>query len=261
MLYRLDEFGVIQIAGKEAKKLLQGQLTCDVETLENASATLGAHCDPNGRVVSLFYLFSRDENYYLLLPASMIPLTLAAFKKYAIFYKVSLSDVSDRLCAFGYEAQEFDKKIAASILAQYRMPSSFMRYLILCTRLEAQKWEAEIVNSTRWDQWDISDCIPRIYPQTARKLLPHDIGLPQLKAVSFEKGCFTGQEIIARMHYKAKLKKHLVAARIQVATMAEVGTEVSFLQEDNTEIHGLLLMASPVDSLKQQWMVLLMTSI
>lgn len=157
--------GLLKVSGRDAHKLLQGQLTCDVNDLSPTQPQLGAHCNPQGRIISLFYLFNYQGDYYLQMPRDMIDIALKALKKYAPFFKVELTDASD------------ESSIIESLGSH------------LPTFLE--------------------NGVAMIYPETSGVFLPHEINLPQLNGVSFNKGCYTGQEIIARMHYRGKLKNQL----------------------------------------------------
>src|SRR5687767_5330488 len=97
MLTKNHTLGLIKISGADAEKLLQGQLTCDVKTLVEGQPSLAALCNPQGRVVSLFYLALLNGQYYLLLPENMIDITLNSLKKYAVFYKTSLENATQDL--------------------------------------------------------------------------------------------------------------------------------------------------------------------
>jgi hypothetical protein len=163
--------GLLRIAGVDAKRFLQGQLTCNVDEVTTTEYRLGAHCNPAGRIISLFRLFLYHDDYYMQMPRETVPVALTALKKYAVFFKVALSDVSDALIFIGY-----------------------------CK------------NPLTLKQEDIHAGIVAIYPETSAKFLPHEINLPELNGVSFNKGCYTGQEIIARMHYRGKSKYHLYHA-------------------------------------------------
>lgn len=167
-----NNLSLLKISGTDACKFLQGQLTNDVSALTDRQFTLSAHCNPQGRVISLFYLIFLNEVYYLLMPSDILPITLTALKKYAVFFKSALEDTTQEL---------------TNVLAQIGNPSLF----------------------------DIHAGVPRIHPETSGAFLPHDINLDKLGAISFNKGCYTGQEIIARMQYRGKLKK-----RMQKATFA-----------------------------------------
>jgi folate-binding protein YgfZ len=158
----ISRLGLLSIGGSGAKKFLQGQLTCNLEEILPGQNVLAAHCNPQGRIISLFQLLFLNDQYYLLMPASLLPIAQAALKKYAVFFKVTLNDMSN---------DESLKKLI--------------------------------------DQPTIESGIPHIYPETSEKFLPHELNLHKLNAISFNKGCYTGQEIIARMQYRGKLKNHM----------------------------------------------------
>lgn len=176
--------GFLCVSGPDAKKLLQGQFTCDLDDVTEAQSQLGAHCNPQGRVISLFRLFLLNNHYYLQMPRELIPIAMNALKKYAVFFKVTLIDASDQ-----------------PILLTHHIKNP-----------------------------DILLGIPAIYPETSGKYLPHELNLPNLNAVSFKKGCYTGQEIIARMHYRGKLKTHLYQA---TAYSEEIPTRGSDIYREN----------------------------
>lgn len=215
MLFNLPDDGLLKVSGIDAKKLLQGQLTCNLEEVSATESRMGAHCNPQGRIISLFRIFQFHDAYFLLMPRKMISISLNALKKYAIFYKTELSDASDTLIIMGCAGAIAKKITTTNTLSVLQTFSDFPRCFII-GELEAMKttWEqlaseSCILNMNAWKELGINNKIPTVYPETSGKFLPHDINLPALNAVSFEKGCFTGQEIITRMHYRGKLKNHL----------------------------------------------------
>lgn len=211
--------GFLKVSGNDAKKLLQGQLTCDLEKITSTHSSLGAHCNPKGRIISFFRIFMIGSDYYLQMPKNLLPLALAALQKYAVFYKVTLTDASTSLQKIGFKSAQFEKNspLFHDLLL---IEVSENRYEIIGQPTSIEKvWETleeslEIVSEDIWKYFDICSKIPAIYPETSEKFLPHDLQLPLLNAVSFEKGCFTGQEIVARMQYLGKLKNHLHQTRI-----------------------------------------------
>lgn len=217
----LSHLGLLSIAGKDAEKLLQGQLTCDLTEVCATQSRLGAHCNPQGRIISLFRLFNYQDQYYLQMPKELLPIAKAALQKYAVFYKVTIS-IDDTLQQAGYYADalrtrypelplENNAAICINDTLIIKIPGSVERYLLIGAHLDIENKIAE----SSWKMLDIRANIPAIYPETSEKFLPHEINLPLLNAVSFKKGCFTGQEIIARMEYRGKLKKHLYRAEVQ----------------------------------------------
>lgn len=215
-LIALNYLGLLSIAGEDAKKFLQGQFTCDLEEISPTQSRMGAQCNPQGRVICLFRLYWFNNQYLLQIPRELIPRVMASLKKYAVFFKVHLTDVSDVFKQMGYTGQldQYPNSINEGLEINHhlivRVNGADARYMILgennfFTHEAAQPEE-------NWKYLEIHSNIPTIYPETSEKFLPHELNLPQLNAISFKKGCYTGQEIIARMEYKAKLKKRLFSA-------------------------------------------------
>lgn len=151
---------VINITGHDAGKFLQGQLTCDVLTLQDQQSTLGAYCNIKGKVESIFKLSKIADGYILDTNIDLIQATIQELKKYAVFSKVQIGT-----CEYA-------------------------------------------VNATN-DKQEILSKTPTIYPATVGMFFPHDLNLPALGAVSFTKGCYRGQEIVARMQHRGNLKRSL----------------------------------------------------
>lgn len=217
----LSHIGLLSIQGPAAAQFLQGQLTCNIDDITENSSRLGAHCNPQGRIISLFRIFNYLEKYYLQMPKPMVPIALAALKKYAVFFKVELSDATGTLNQIGYAGsdlgsfftklpKQIDECIYESDLLIIKIPGIIPRYEIIGPQT---KWVANESVQT-WKELDIQANLPAIYPETSQLFLPHEVNLHKLNGISFNKGCYTGQEIIARMHYRGKLKKELIRLRL-----------------------------------------------
>lgn len=180
------EYGLLEVSGPDAKKFLQGQLTCNVDKLNDDHYQLCAHCNPQGRILSLFYLINKNNRYYLLMPKSLLSIAENALKKYAVFFKVQMNMSHDT---------ELNNLIQDCL--QHRLKNH----------------------------------IPNIYPETSGKFLPHELNLPEFGAVDFDKGCYTGQEIIARMHYKGKIKNKLFHFQLSQDIDLAFGEDV-YLESD-----------------------------
>lgn len=237
----LTDYGLLKVGGQDAKKLLHGQLTCDVEKLNPGGSCMGAHCNPQGRILSLFYLFRMQDAYFLLMPRDMISIALAALKKYAVFYKTELSDVSDHFVIEGMSHEDRDAISACSQSITLPSPASRAITVSEKTGLDKPRDSLNTIDQNAWKRLDIHDGIPAVYPQTSGKFLPQELNLTLLGAVSFEKGCYTGQEIIARMHYRGKLKTELCQAKIAEIALPAPGSDIHFLSSQNTPVTGTLV--------------------
>jgi folate-binding protein YgfZ len=184
------KLSLIQVSGPDAAKFLQGQLTCDVYTLTTEhSYQIGAHCDPKGRIQATFRLFKQQADFYFLLPANMAATLLTCLQKYAIFSKVTLTQVTD----------------------SEHLP-----------HFQSLLWPSH--NITNWELLDIRAGIATIFPETSGQFTPHQLNYQLINGVSFNKGCYTGQEIVARMHYLGKLKQQTYRIRFTHENLLSPGT-------------------------------------
>ncbi|MBY0377321.1 MAG: hypothetical protein K2Q33_01995 [Gammaproteobacteria bacterium] len=221
----------LKISGEDSKKFLQGQLTCDITSLTSHHGHLGAHCNRQGQVIATFYIYLRDGAYYLHLPKASAPLLQKSLQQYAKFSKVNLECVDEDLVSVGIAGKHSYKPLRQYIgmeppLANqqclyqevyvHRVPGAVDRF-VCSARLESMipLWQtlmthkATLANESIWAKYDIDHRLAHIRPQTSGLFTPHAIALPEHQGVSFTKGCYTGQEIVARMHYLGRGKRKL----------------------------------------------------
>ncbi|MDD4893000.1 MAG: hypothetical protein PHH73_03270 [Candidatus Rickettsiella isopodorum] len=270
----LIDLGLIRISGKDAKPFLQGQLTCDLEEISTEQSRLGAHCDIKGRIIANFRLFFYQNDYYFLLPCSTLPLLLTSLQKYAIFSKVVLTEVSkdwQKIGLYGPSIKDFlneqklysnkengmaesDHKLSLSI------PGPVPRTVLLnpitdSLRFIDTKPFQQSVN--HWHLLDIMAGIPTIYAETSGQFTPHQLNLPELGGVSFNKGCYIGQEIIARTHYLGKSKSRLY--RVSFETNSSILPGTPLFDSDQKIKKGTLIMCAKELSNRYQALVCLQT--
>ena len=236
MLTHLKSWGVISLTGNDAKSYLQGQVTCDVVPLDQAQSTFGAHCDAKGKVWGAFRLFHHQGGYALFEPKSALETQITELKKYAIFSKVNISENDAVLLGlFGDQAQAtidalttergnvrlFEGGSAVKIDDQ--------RWLLV---LEAQAAEvltkqlkAEKVEESLWRRFDIEAAIPIIEQSEQNEHIPQALNLQALQGISFKKGCYTGQETVARAKYRGINKRAMYI--VKGHTEKEIGDGVS----------------------------------
>lgn len=234
ILFDLSSSGLIRVSGHDAKKLLQGQLTCNLDDITEKQGKLAALCNPKGRIISLFYLLQFDGAYYLLMPHNITAITLAALKKYAGFYKVELADVSEQLFIWGYQTSN------APPSGFVPHPTDTSRFFLI-THLKKELEHDKEGSVADWHKLEIEAGIPTLYPETSGLFLPHELNLAELNAISFNKGCYTGQEIIARMHYRGKLKKHMILTQLESSTPPLPGTEINHKEATGLVVSALEL--------------------
>lgn len=249
-LYELSSFGLLSVRGQDAKTFLQGQITCNVDEMTKDHGLIGAHCNLKGRMQSLFKIFLHPEeagepHYLLNMPVSMLNLALQNFKKYALFSKVELSIMNEMvgIGLYGPDTPALISAIASDLgaYAVYKYPGESPHYALYGQgALMKQCWQqwtsvCHIVPSEAAELLEIRAGLPMIYPETVDQILPHHANLSILQGISYNKGCYLGQEIIARMQYRGKLKKHMYRAFVQDTIKPKPGSPV-FISGEPTGI-------------------------
>jgi folate-binding protein YgfZ len=251
MLINLPNQGFLQVKGDGAKALLQGQLTCNLDEITVTQTRLGAHCNPQGRILSLFRLWYFQEAYYLQMPDDLLPIAMTALKKYAGFYKVTLTEAA--LASAVYQGDQLISPTDDTLILP--LPGESVHAILgepaAVQRIVSTLDKGAISdNLNDWKKLQIENGIPTIYANTSGKLLPQELNLDQLGAVSFNKGCYTGQEIIARMHYRGQAKKRLFRARVNTPTTPQPGDDIFM---DNA--CGTIVDSYPENATTQQLLV------
>ncbi|MEM9243285.1 MAG: hypothetical protein AAGA27_04415 [Pseudomonadota bacterium] len=229
----IDDYTFIRVQGSDAANYLQGQLSCDVSNLINNQAVLGCCCNPKGRVQAVFRLFKYGEDYYLRLSSDIVEQIIARLKQYAIFSKVDISHQAQQFVTVGLAA---DKIITPDSAHAIIDDTHYELYIHHDKQWQALSQNYQIADKKSWKNIEIDNGFPTIYQSTYEKFLPHDLNLDQLGAIDFNKGCYTGQEIIARMHYLAKLKTRCYQLQIEnAAETADIAPGTALYAPDNQE--------------------------
>lgn len=221
--------GILKLSGPGAQKFLQGQLTCDVNHLIHSTSTLAAHCNPKGRVLSLFYLVNTNDDYLLIMPESMLQIAEKNLKKYIAFFQCQLTDVSNQFRSCLTTFAENTEEAAISV----RIGNHALHLLSADKSMHKENHEP-------WHHDHITQQLPIVYPETSGLFLPHELHLTERGAVSFDKGCFTGQEIIARLHYRTQIQKTLITIRFEDCE-AKPGLDIFYIENDSLKPGGLLI--------------------
>ncbi|CAH0527157.1 tRNA-modifying protein YgfZ [Vibrio hippocampi] len=221
MFTRLASWGVIEMTGDDKKSYLQGQVTCDVVSLNEDASVLGAHCDAKGKVWSLFRLFNTPRGYGMAQPLSAIEKELTELKKYAIFSKVEI--ITSELPLFGVIGEEAEQWINDHFPSQGDVRQSEQstaikidgqRWMVLCDQAFASQHlmnnEDAWVTEALWRKMDIEAGLPILEAEQQNAHIPQAFNLDQLGGISFHKGCYTGQETVARAKYRG-INKRMMA--------------------------------------------------
>jgi len=223
----LAEYGAITLSGEEQTKYLQGQVTCDVNTLEDNNLLIGAHCDAKGKVFSVFRMINRQHSHLLLQPTASTDASLAELKKFGVFAKVTIEKTND-LTFYAVAG-----KNATEVLHQQfiELPNSLTpvlevgnttivylagkqkRYLLIDNKENVEKiisnFNLATYSQNLWDLIEVNEGFPLLAPETVSTYVPQMLNLQAIHGISFTKGCYLGQETVARMQYLGKNKRAL----------------------------------------------------
>jgi folate-binding protein YgfZ len=231
-IYPVSHLGILSASGKDAAKLLQGQATCNVFEVTERQARIGAFCNPKGRAIATFLLAKQADDYLLVLPQDLLEAVRKHLQKYVLRADAKLADRSDDFCLLGLSRNETgDGQLFAARAddGAVRIELAPARTLVIAEPDQAIKLWADYRNqqhfapgnSEDWRLLDLLGGIPWLSPATAEEHVPQMLNLDKLDGISFTKGCYTGQEIVARTHYLGKSKRALFLAECALDTVPE----------------------------------------
>lgn len=239
----LDHEGVLAVHGVDAAKFLQGQLTCNLNYLDASTSSLGARCNVKGRMLSSFRIVPLADGFALAMARELIEAQLADLKKYAVFSKVQLLDESSAWVRFGLYGGD-----AALRALGLDLPADDGRVArqgdVLAVRLRdgrSELWAptgeadslrrqlaTQLAEGSRndWLLAQVRAGVAQVFGATRELFIPQMLNLQSLGGVSFKKGCYTGQEIVARMQYLGRLKRRLYRLQLADGALPEPGVEL-----------------------------------
>ncbi|MBE2897080.1 tRNA-modifying protein YgfZ [Pasteurellaceae bacterium HPA106] len=264
----LNQFQLIDIKGDDAQKFLQGQLTCDVNKLAPGENTLCAHCDPKGKVWAVYWLVKFNEQHFaLIVRKALQPKALQELKKYAVFSKVTFNEREAAL--FGLAGSDAAQALSAYLDApNSEIPMTQHGELVCCFLacpqprflLIAPLGSVDIAfthDETLWDVLDQQDGIPVLSSVSQNEFIPQALNLQHLgRAISFQKGCYIGQETVARAKYRGANKRALFTLTTQSPLQVELGGSVELALEQNWRKTGHIISHVTYDSTSYMQVVL-----
>ncbi|MGZ8160054.1 MAG: CAF17-like 4Fe-4S cluster assembly/insertion protein YgfZ [Methylobacter sp.] len=237
-IYPITYLGVLMVSGVDAAKFLQGQITCNINDITDIKSSLGAMCNPKGRVITTFLLVKNGDAFLMILPMELLAPVKKRLQMYVLRSKVTLTDSSDELCLIGLRDESLqsdgaqEQRFATS--KQDNIVVDFQnRSLVVAEADNAQAfWEEQTKlgfqaeGSAQWRYLDLLSGIPWLSAETSEEFIPQMLNLDKLGGISLTKGCYTGQEIVARTHYLGKTKRAMFLAECAVLTPPEPNTAI-----------------------------------
>ncbi|WP_350313234.1 tRNA-modifying protein YgfZ [Dickeya fangzhongdai] len=263
-LIALDDWALVTLTGPDTVKYLQGQLTADVDALQTGQHVLCAHCDAKGKMWSNVRLFHYGDGLAYLERRSVRDSQLTELKKYAVFSKTTIS-ADDNVVLLGAAGLDIRSHLAPlfDVLpdadnAVVQQPGATLLHLAHPTErfllvLDAQRAAAlietlqasvKLNDSRQWQALDIAAGLPIIDSANSAQFIPQATNLQALQGISFTKGCYAGQEMVARAKYRGANKRALYWLAGTGAQAPAAGDELELKLGDNWRRTGTVLAAS-----------------
>ena len=266
-LMTLDDWALATLTGADSEKYLQGQVTADVATLTEHQHLLAAHCDAKGKMWSNLRLFRRDGGFALIERRSIRDAQLTELKKYAVFSKVTIAPDDEHvlLGVAGFQARaalanvfttlpDAEKQVvqegATSILWFAHPAERFLLVTDVATAeliSEKLRGEAQLNNSQQWLTLNIEAGLPVIDAANSAQFIPQATNLQALGGISFKKGCYTGQEMVARAKFRGANKRALWYLAGKASRLPEAGEDLELKMGENWRRTGTILAAVQLD--------------
>ncbi|EOI1330478.1 MULTISPECIES: tRNA-modifying protein YgfZ [Citrobacter] len=266
-LITLDDWALASITGADSEKYMQGQVTADVNQLTEQQHLLVAHCDAKGKMWSNLRLFRDGDGFAWIERRTLREAQLTELKKYAVFSKVAIAPDDERvlLGIAGFQARaalanifsglpNSEKQVVsegASTLLWFEHPAE--RFLLITDVATAEslteklRGEAALNNSQQWLALDIEAGIPVIDSANSGQFIPQATNLQALGGISFKKGCYSGQEMVARAKFRGANKRALWSLAGKASRVPEAGEDLELQMGENWRRTGTVLAAVQLD--------------
>ena len=241
---------------------MQGQFTNDVDTVDENHSQLSAICNNKGRMIANFRLFKHQQNYFISIKNDLTDKTIQHLQNYILRAQVAIQDISEQLIHIGISGDNATELLSPFIeninidIDSVTFNDDYIaicitgtkpRYEIFCSLKQAKSlWQqvlqrAIIVSPSVWDYLNIQAGLPLIDTNTSEEFVPQMANMELVNGVSFTKGCFTGQEIIARTHYLGKQKRRTYHIKIDSTTRPKSGDHLATDTSTENQYTGTLV--------------------
>lgn len=253
------ERGLIKVSGVDAETFLQNQLTNDIRNVSESNHQLSAWCSPKGRIIATFKVFKREGDFYLTLSRDLIERVEKKLRLYVMMSKVIIEDVSNTMIHFSFSGKESDKQIENILGVKFstnhetlhQKSISFLythidestnvsRFDIFVDDIDEAKqlWnQLNEVSSPVGDKgihlMNILSGLPEITAKSSEDWIPQMVNYIQVEGVDFKKGCYPGQEVVARLNYLGKTKRRMYRIEINTDQLPAIGEEIKSDTDNN----------------------------
>lgn len=260
----LSHLGLLELAGEDTETFLQGQVTNDLKLLDGTNSHYAGYCTAKGRLLATMLLWKQGQTHYIQLDGDIAPAVMKRLTMYVLRSKVKIVDASQKFVRLGIAGKDAAAGLTVAFpttplqphqlavhedVALLRLPGITPRFeIIIAADAAPALWQQltqhfKPVGAAAWEWLEIRAGVPQVTAATQEEFVPQMLNLDLLGGISFKKGCYTGQEIVARTHYLGKVKRRTQLAHVEAAAEPQAGDKVYGVE--GTEPVGLVVNAAP----------------
>ena len=269
-LVDLSYLCIVRISGADAGAFLHAQFTMDLARLPDGHVRPGAWCNPKGQVITTMIIARLAEVYYLVLPAEMKDEFITRLSKFVLRAQLTIQDCQDSLQCIGINTREAGQADGTGIAARLsdsvqaihdkdmvmlHVPVNWNRVIMagpLASIEAAWTYSEQLYHRTGsqyWRLFDVIEGMPWIGPGTTQSFLPQYLNLDQIRGLSYTKGCYPGQEIIARLHHRGNVKQRLYIICLDIDAAPVPGDRI-YTQDKGQQVGTVINAAThPVEGI------------
>jgi len=195
MVTLLDNRSLIKVSGEDSETFLQSQFSNNIENIQHKEIQINAYCQHQGKVIAVLWVFVKKESYYLSVPSNLKHIVLSKLNMFKLMSKVNIEDFSGKVNQYGLINESNNKS--------FKINDNL-------SLLTSKELLTGVEHNNYWEMACINEYLPEVYSSNSEKFIPQTLNLDINQiGVSFTKGCYPGQEVVARMHYLGKPKRRL----------------------------------------------------
>ncbi len=254
-------FGLLRVSGTDAGEFLHAQLTCDVNRMADGTGSTAAWCNPKGRVITTFVIYRLADEFFLLLPAVLQETVVKRLRMFVLRAEVEITDVTADRSVLGVRGRTEPLPLSEHPFSIHNLNDRLHLFLpdhggesrcliVDDTEKLESVWQGlagamQPVDSRCWQRLDMEAGIPWLNESTTEQFLPQELNLEDTGGLSFNKGCYPGQEVVARVHYRGQVKRRLYHATAEADAAITAGTKV---KDSDGKSVGLIVTSAPCDA-------------
>ncbi|MFT6032138.1 MAG: folate-binding protein YgfZ [Arenicella sp.] len=210
----VSNLSVLRFTGPDSLSFLQGQLSNDLNAL-SSSWHYSGYCNPKGRLLALFQVWRNEQIIYASIDSSLVDATIKRLRMFVMRSKVVIDELTQARCLGLTDIDNNSERFSVDINESIHTLYLGTRALRIDLEPSDQMPSADTIDSQQWDLANIAEGEPTIDADNVEMFIPQMVNLDLLGGINFKKGCYTGQEIVARMHYLGKLKQRMFVCQLE----------------------------------------------